>query len=338
MPHKRSRPSAQQRILVILDMNGVLLTRSGQKKQNAQLRPHLEALLDTLWGLQDRLVVAVWSSMIARNLHPLVEVAFGNRAEDLAFVWDQSWCTYRRVPGMAKPLLRKDLVWLSSSPWASYVPDSVLLVDDDPIKCSENPAGTAIHPSTFTTSATSDTELLRLAAYLQVLASSECGSVPEFVLARPYDSFQEEEVPPLEPPAKRLRGCGIESGGDSDGSEPVAGLRAVEAFWQDAADWLPARLLQALPDGSGWVRWDEDGSESTVPPDWWRDPVRRWRRVESRKKPGVFYYHDASTGETQLEPPAPWEQRESRRQAGVFYYWNRVTGVTSVEKPDLEDL
>merc|ERR1719436_1945329 len=145
--------------------------------------------IDTLWRHYPRLNVAVWSSMKSHNLHPLVHKAFGARATELAFVWDQDSCTTRWRKDMHKPLLRKDLEWLYSGMWAHHMPDHVLLIDDDEIKCEANPQGTAVHPTSFEGD-DADEELLRLAGYLEALAKSDCNSVPEFVLGNPFSEFE----------------------------------------------------------------------------------------------------------------------------------------------------
>lgn len=260
-PAKRVRGSAggalRVPVLVILDMNGVLLLRPRGGKE-AELRPHLSRLLATL----DELVlsgaakIAVWSSMMSHNLHPLVDTAFGESAANLEFVWDQQWCTEGWVEGMRKPLYRKDLHWLRDTWWREHLPDRVLLVDDDPIKCTSNPEGTAVHPASFT-GLDGDTELLRLSAYLKALASSDCRSAREYVLANPYETFEE----PAPPPRKKRRR--MEAGA------------AVEAWWPDdelpsGGEWLPATVVKVLNDGSIDVSWDEDRSESTLPPSYVR--------------------------------------------------------------------
>merc|ERR1712226_1137143 len=134
--------------------------------------------------------------MTEHNLKPLVEEAFGERAKDLWDVWDQNYCTARDGAkyGMQKPLLRKDLKWMRELPkkYAMFYPDHVLLVDDDPLKCKKNPAGTAIHPVSFDEYRSDDRELLRMSRYFDALMSSGTTTVPEFVLANPYADFTGE--------------------------------------------------------------------------------------------------------------------------------------------------
>jgi len=287
----------KNKILVILDVNGVLLLRNGTKKQNVKLRAHLDVLLSTLDKLKDRVIVGVWSSMMEKNLYPALHGSLGQeRTDSLAFVFDQVWCTQTRIKGMKKPLLRKDLVWLKQTWFAGFMPNRVLLIDDDPIKCTQNPPGTAIHPSSFT--GQRDDELLALSAYLEDLANSGCASVPEYILANPYipcggeleisdadsareDSHVEQEQEEAEqwpddemhsefidshlPSAKRARtGNSLFQPGDS-----------VEAYWPDDDTWCKAQVICIQSDGDVQIMWEPDGLGSTVPEDYLRLPKLR---------------------------------------------------------------
>jgi len=375
-------PPAQQRkpppVLVILDMNGVLVHRSKGNPQAGESRPHLESFLYALFEeLRGEVIVGVWSSMMEHNLWPLVQQAFGHYTRRLCFVYDQSWCTQRRVPGMHKPLLRKDLWWLQQTAYHRHVPYRVLLIDDDPIKCTENEPGSAVHPCSFEGTANmeeEDVELLRLAEYIRTLVNSGCSKVPEYVLANPFEDFQlpteggeaeadlQEEVQEVEgpeahdgvyedgeadeepekpPPAKRARTSQQE---DAELLEPGA---AVEAFWPEDESWLSAQVVECLA-GSDQVVivWQEDGSESEVSREYLRRaeaPQRRrkapasegpWQRMESRGKPGKYYYYNSDDGDVKVQPPPPWETRELST-AGKYYYYNTETGELAFRKPEL---
>eukprot|EP00435_Cladocopium_sp_Y103_P071288 s290_g37.t1 len=60
-----------------------------------------------------------------------------------------------------------------------------------------------------------------------------------------------------------------------------------------------------------------------------------WKRIESTRTPGIFYYRNMNTMETQVEPPHPWQKKQSRQDPNFWYYWNPVTKSSSVEKPIL---
>lgn len=247
-----------------MDMNGVLLVRSKsgskRKERKAYLRPHLDELLNTLHELSGRVKVAVWSSMMEFNLYPLVEDAFGDFSASLEFVWDQEWCTRTFVKGIKKPVFRKDLQNLKWSDWYEHFPDNVLLIDDDPIKCTTNPVGTAIHPKTYTGAEEDDSELLSIASYLRALVASEC-TAKDFVLSHPYETC--EDMPLSEEPIMPKRKL-CKLSGDAD---PVD---LIEAYWPDEDTWLPATLVRTLANGDMMITWDEDGSTSTVPSDYIR--------------------------------------------------------------------
>lgn len=363
-------------VLVILDMNGVLLVRLTSNKAKAELRPYIEDFLATLFEeLSGRVVVAVWSSMMNHNLVPLVHQAFGHYASRLCFVWDQRCCTEKHVPGMHKPLLRKDMVRLQSTPFAAHVQGKILLVDDDAAKCVMNPANTAIHPQSFEgrSANAQDCELLRLSAYIKALVASGCRSVPEFVRAKPLDSFWPEELgevgqyeeeedefsapaaPAAPPPAKRARL--VPAGrAEAPAVAPSAGLAkgaAVEAYWPEDGSWLPATVRQLRNDGQVDVDWVEEDSMSTMP----RDHVRlrrfqpqppqnaprfqqpqqqqQWERRTTRIGAGNVYYYNKQTGASSPEPPPPWQKRFMPGQPGRCYYFNLVTKAASHVKPEL---
>lgn len=324
----------------------------------------MEQFMNTLFNdLASRVQVAVWSSMMNHNLAPLVEQAFGEYAAELAFVWDQQSCTQARpLPGMHKPLLRKDLKWLKQTEFRDNVPNSVLLIDDDPVKCTENPAGTSIHPSTWAGSweGSEDTELLKMASYIRAIvggtADPASPSARAFVQRFPYEDFQlprgkriapaggDYECPPQKP---RQR---VAAGGDAeDAAAQFEEGDTVEAYWPDDHVWLPATIRSVLP-GKIRVYWVEDSSESTLPASYVRypsgggghaAPVKHagpkqpspWVRMESRSSPGVYYYYNRETGTSQPDPPSPWQRYELPDQPGVFGWWNPEDGTDSLEKP-----
>mmetsp|Transcript_40014 Transcript_40014/g.89727 ORF Transcript_40014/g.89727 Transcript_40014/m.89727 type:complete len:284 (-) Transcript_40014:107-958(-) len=278
-PPKRRQEETEIPRLVILDMNGLLIKRNQNNKKAAQMRPHLDEFLERLWSLEQRgAKFAVWSSMMERNLWPLVEEVFGERSSDLAFVWDQSWCTESWRRDMVKPLLSKELIKLAETEWGEYLPDRVLLIDDDEIKCRSNEECTAIHPTTFEGFEegweSDDLELLYLASYLENLCASG-RSVQEFVCNTPYGSSLDDAG--IEPPAKRRATYRSE--------DPAANARrrTIEAYWPSTDEWLPATVVQELKSGSLRIHWEEDGSESVIPYDYAREvakqpPAKPWSR------------------------------------------------------------
>jgi len=330
---------------VILDMNGVLLVR-GARRDQGRLRPHLDALLSTLFEeLAGRVEVAVWSSMMYYNLHPLVEKAFGHWASKLKFVWDQSCCTQLWVPEMRKPLLRKDLVWLKETEFSSRVPDHVMLIDDDPIKCTENDEGTAVHPKSFKKApddeddwdapVAEDDELLRLAAYIKACVNSGTSSARRFVLQNPFEEFDADV---REGPLSKRRASGRPDAPDGQ-EQPLEKGEIIEAYWPNEDRWMVATVTKVWRNGTVTITWDEDGSVSDLSSEYIRKvkPVNPWVRMSSRRTPGCYYYYNKDTGESQLEPPPPWEIIQANGREGMYYYRNAETGKTSFSKPELSD-
>lgn len=335
---KRSRTSAPQKhpMLLILDMNGVLMKRNEADRTQAIFRPHTETFIERMWKLYPRVNVGVWSSMAAKNLNPWVDHAFGEKTKELAFIWDQTWCTKKEVAGMRKPLLRKDLVWLAGTEWAAYQPDHVLLIDDDPIKCTKNPKHTAVHPSSFDGVDDKDEELLWLAEYIEALVRSDCPTVPQFVSSNPYHLFDMNA-------AKKERTY-LEAVGDED-------VNMIEVFMKDLGQWVShsAKDIQELP--SGKVRIElRDGKELVVAAKYVRD-VEEAEEPEAKKRKNDLALNKSSslkvvslggnaegdgakagdTGPSRL--PAGWKLMRSRSDPGQTYYYNTETGESSFEAP-----
>ena len=153
--------SARPRKLLVLDLNGLLCWRVRKGKLDmssiphapdasvgqfhAFLRPHL---FDFLSWCMAHFHVVVWSTATARNLAPMVELAFGGIGAP-AFVLDQSDCTDtgERHPGAEHTIMLKELSHLWSRPTlGNFDASNTVLIDDSPYKALTNPEFTAIHP------------------------------------------------------------------------------------------------------------------------------------------------------------------------------------------------
>merc|ERR1712039_108667 len=58
--------------------------------------------------------------------------------------------------------------------------------------------------------------------------------------------------------------------------------------------------------------------------------------IESKTKPGQFYYFNSKSGQNEVRPPRvslPWKLLESKTKKGQFYYFNEETGQNSVDPP-----
>jgi hypothetical protein len=152
--------------LLVLDLNGLLFWRVRKGEVDlASLpcapdatvgqfhifrRPNAQEFLT--WCSQ-HFAIAVWSTAQAKNVQPMVDLAFAGLPPPMAIL-DQSHCTHA---GEAHPddisgtrrLMLKELsrLW-SMGAWAApFGPSNTLLVDDSPYKVVANPAHTAIHPT-----------------------------------------------------------------------------------------------------------------------------------------------------------------------------------------------
>mmetsp|Transcript_47859 Transcript_47859/g.113726 ORF Transcript_47859/g.113726 Transcript_47859/m.113726 type:complete len:311 (+) Transcript_47859:116-1048(+) len=310
MKPRQQRNDAIER-LVILDMNGVLLKRTRNNRKIAEMRPHLDEFLDRLWKLQTRGVkLAVWSSMKEFNLWPLVEEVFGSRVSELEFVWDQASCTESWPADMAKPLLSKELSKLSDTEWSDFLPDRVLLIDDDPVKCTCNDEFTAVHPSSFqglyddAWEQVDDSELLQLASYLESLADSG-RSVQDFLCDNPYSDFRDEGLADYSHQSKRRRVDRSEAAKSSSSAQPAA-VRDVEAYWPSSKEWLPARVVQEMNDGSFRIHWQEDGSESVVPWDYVREVRNNSKRSWGAQYQGGYNSSNEWWGSSKWKHSGRW--------------------------------
>ena len=149
--------------LIILDMNGILISRQfvGNKleKDIAQFekfeeasrvgsflvwkRPHLDNFLDFIFK---HFHVAVWSSISSYNLKLFAKHVFGDRMKDLLFMMDNTYCVKSKHPETdEKPLFSKPLqtVWDKYDMFSSQ---NTVILDDTKLKMSCNPEGTYVCP------------------------------------------------------------------------------------------------------------------------------------------------------------------------------------------------
>ena len=165
--------------LLILDMNNVLVYRVFIPKQldekpetipyNDQgtvlggkfytwKRPHLDQFIDRCF---EKYTVAVWSSAQTVNVSDLVDFVFGTRRKKLLFFWGQSMCDTWQLPGIHKPLFKKQLhkVW---STFPEYTARNTFIMDDSADKISDNPPNTCLLVKPWVVMDEGDDELLKL--------------------------------------------------------------------------------------------------------------------------------------------------------------------------------
>ncbi len=177
----------RKRVLIVLDLNGVLLHRMFSREAlncpppqhsvgnfHVWVRPGVDEFLDFVFEHFD---VAVWSSARRYNIEPLVSLIFKDRP--LVFVWDQSFCLKDGFLD-EKPLFLKQMSTIEH--FFPHYSGRVLLIDDDPLKMRLNAPGTSIHPPSW--DVWSKDGLQNVQAYLKLLRG--CESVAQFVLENPF--------------------------------------------------------------------------------------------------------------------------------------------------------
>ncbi len=174
--------------LLILDLNGVLVSREflgsknpdGPQFQTGERigafwgwkRPGLDEFLDFIF---EHFHVAIWSSVMKKNIDQLAEFALGSeRYAKLLFVFDQTYCHPEVNPDDAKkPLFLKNLteVWKK---FPEHGPDTTIIVDDNEKKLKNNPADNCFIVNTWGPSVVDDTTFQKgseLYEYLHYLIS-----------------------------------------------------------------------------------------------------------------------------------------------------------------------
>ena len=151
---------------IILDLNGVLLTREDQKSSISSylciqhgfyklvIRPRCFEFLEDLCR---NFHVGIWSTMLHKNVcsHVNAIERYAKRTYPFFMVWGQEDCyihglrkVYRpdkpQVEAMFKPLLR---VWNQCKSICNT--KNTLLIDDSPFKGCINPASNCIYPNSF---------------------------------------------------------------------------------------------------------------------------------------------------------------------------------------------
>ncbi|OIR57906.1 MAG: NLI interacting factor family phosphatase [Amphiamblys sp. WSBS2006] len=195
------------RVLLVLDMNGVLFHRLTKKEEsdNAKthprarthdhtvngnkihIRPHTAEFLRFAFKNFD---VAFWSSMQEENTFLILDRILSVFPKHISpvFVYTRSMCTL--VPKYKqKPLAKKDLrrIWALHR---KYTPQNTLIVDDSLEKTEMFPHNRIV-PTEYTvadhgTDFTEDSELQNIRRYLQSLLEEQPGDVRKYTSKTPF--------------------------------------------------------------------------------------------------------------------------------------------------------
>lgn len=155
-----------ERDLVIFDLNGIFIERKYEKDRNVKIegatrsgnflvwiRPDTKEFLDWCFKYFD---VAVWSSVKRYNIDSMLDLIFGDRVDDLKFIWDQSHCQeikptaeeIEKSDKYLKSVFLKNLkdVW---EMFPQYDESNTLLIDDSDEKSVNNPEHCHYNPGTW---------------------------------------------------------------------------------------------------------------------------------------------------------------------------------------------
>ena len=136
------------------------------------------------------------------------------------------------------------------------------------------------------------------------------------------------------------------------GAASAGGRSSLTEQWQRmAAAAAPAPAVPTAPMASTHVPYVQDVSAS--PESSWQQggdaalKMAGWRRLESRRVPGQFYFAHLATGHTVMQASSSrpiqstehvWERRQSRHDPSVHYYVNTATGETRMEGEPTENI
>lgn len=218
------------RLLFILDLNGTLLHRITKSSLRALAARHPQArscdctvngnpiyyrvghrsFLATLFNLGE---VAIWTSAMPKNAHPMVLNLFDGLLDQdtiklynthqgsyragvnkLLFLWTQNECNVRHTPGVEKPEFRKDLdrVWRAHP---SFSADTTIMIDDSPLKLSSHRDNLIAVPEFLVTEDgidhNKDDALAKLGRFLRGLSNS-AKTVPQYLKDHPLPSLMDK--------------------------------------------------------------------------------------------------------------------------------------------------
>jgi hypothetical protein len=175
-----SPPRLSKRLLLILDLNGVLLDREyrplpkGTRETRedredgfrigAHLvwkRPFTDSFLDYCFK---HFNVVVWTTVTAKNGQALVDFVFGKRVDALCGIFYQEYCDLAPAPPGAdntKPLFQKNLsiIWKENPQFSA---ENTLILDDSPEKLANNPPQCCFNPRSWKRTMVDDDELSNL--------------------------------------------------------------------------------------------------------------------------------------------------------------------------------
>jgi hypothetical protein len=152
-PHAVDQVTSGRIYHIVIDLNGVLVHRGVIEKgkpRDVIVRP---GSMDLLNWVGARATLSFWSSVLEKNLSPIIDCLRREGAqipERVLLLTQTSYYKSKRVhPGhKSKPIFVKDLAVYNTKA-TPRSPLDILLIDDSPIKNVMNDPFSAVHPPTW---------------------------------------------------------------------------------------------------------------------------------------------------------------------------------------------
>ncbi|ORX55638.1 HAD-like protein, partial [Hesseltinella vesiculosa] len=181
-----TRTDRASRQLLVLDLNGTLLSRTKNRK-SMYTRPHVDAFLHFVFA---HFQVMVWSSAGPGMVENMLQL-FGDYRAQLFAVWTRHNLGLNPKDYNRKVQTYKNLDRLIESPLLhdkGFYFHNIILLDDSPRKVSKQPYN-CVPIKTFSHynpefGVHGDCELLRAIDYLELLANET--NVPGYIKAHPF--------------------------------------------------------------------------------------------------------------------------------------------------------
>lgn len=174
---------AHQGQLLILDLNGTLVSRN-RKNKSMYVRPFAQPFFDYIFA---NFTVMLWSSAQPHSVNYMSRI-FGSRRSQLDLVWDRTSFQLNKRDFNRKVTTIKDLdkVWRHYA--GRFDATNTILLDDSPKKTVLQPYN-AIHPTEFehfspTFKKQGESELLHVLEYLKKCQFQS--NISNFIQCQPY--------------------------------------------------------------------------------------------------------------------------------------------------------
>ncbi|KAJ1906833.1 hypothetical protein LPJ81_001125 [Coemansia sp. IMI 209127] len=202
--------------LIVLDLNGTLLKRSGTKKDKKRLavpRPYLQEFLKFA---TENFAVMIWSTAQPSNINNMVSSMLSPYYERFVRVWDRRFCdlngkyfsnapsikdlrkitdgfTLARAPNRNIYGTYNGYLGISSSMKRNWEMNNIILVDDSESKAAlQKENHIFISPFEDITGESDDRELLKLTQYLQCYLQNkkQYPNLVAYMSKHPWPEFQ----------------------------------------------------------------------------------------------------------------------------------------------------